>query len=125
MEIWVDNEKAWRLVKEYHQQGLTDSAIGKKLYKEHGLVSMRGHKPYGVGAIWALRNNGKPKRNICVFVRHKPGKAKPTPDAPDVNKDMPVDKAVGKNILLTLSEKIMEMDVDSSLKIELLKKVLH
>lgn len=119
MEIWVDNEKAWRLVKEYHQQGLTDSAIAKKLYKDHGLVSMRGKKPYTVGAVWALRNNGKPKRNICTFVRTKSGKAQSTH-----KQDMPVDNPTEKNTLLTLSEKIMEMDVNESIKLDLLRKVL-
>jgi hypothetical protein len=127
MEIWVDNEKAWQLTKEYHGQGMTDASIAKKLYKDHGLVSMRGHKQYSPGAIFALRKNGKPKRNICAFVRDKPGKTTTTDDTPRQakKKDMPVDKVSDANLLLTLAKKITEMDVDETTKVELLKKILH
>lgn len=127
MEIWVDNEKAWRLANEYHKQGMTDLAIAKKLYKEHGLVSMRGHKQYSVGGIWALRKNGKPKRNVCIFVRSKPGKSATTNNKPrqSTTKDMPVDKVSDANLLLTLAEKITEMDVDDMTKVDLLKKIFQ
>jgi len=119
MEIWVDNEKAWRLVQEYAKEGLSDAVIAKKLYRDHGLVSMRGRKPYGAGAVWALRKNGKPKRNICVFVRHKGSKSEKSA------KPAKADKRVERlSVELDLAGKILGMDVDSETKLELMRKVL-
>lgn len=119
MEIWVDNEKAWRLVMEYSKGGMTDGEIGKKLYRDHGLVSMRTKKAYGAGAIWSLRNNGKPKRNICVFVGTKGGRlvngSKPS------KADAKVDKL---SVELDLAGKILGMEIDSETKLDLMRKVL-